>query len=239
MLRETSGPLHDLQFRTIAQNRDGRFLVVPGYVKSLVEDGFRTYDGVGKVKLVNCTAVNTRAGFEINGPEQGQEKAFIDGGNALGCERAYLIGSNVLVRNSRGDTKYGPLLYLRGGKHSDVELELTGEGSDYTVHALATIAGEDHRVRLFTNERGRAAPALPIMLGFGMPANAEMASPIRPAAAKDVTVINELQRCVVIRGDGAVDCAVETPARILTDGETRSLPGRPASAPASRPAAAR
>ena len=207
-------------------------------MKSLSEDGFRTYSGTGKVTLLNCTAVNTRAGFEINGPDQGEEKTLIDGGNALGCERAYLIGSNVLVRNSRGDTKHGPLLYLRGGKHSDVELELTGEGSDCTVHALATIAGEDHRVRLFTNERGRAAPALPIMLGFGAPAHAEMASPIRPAAAKDVTLINELQRCVVIRGAGAVDCAVETRAVVLTDDETRSLPKRPASAPASRPAAA-
>ena len=71
MLRETSGPLADLNFRTIAENRDGRFLVVPGYMKSLVEDGFRTYGGTGKITLLNCTAVNTRAGFEINGPDEG------------------------------------------------------------------------------------------------------------------------------------------------------------------------
>src|SRR4051794_15459703 len=63
MLRETSGPLAELNFRTIAENRDGRFLVVAGYMKSLVEDGFRTYGGTGKITLVNCTAVNTRAGF--------------------------------------------------------------------------------------------------------------------------------------------------------------------------------
>ena len=36
MLRETSGPLAELNFRTIAENRDGRFLVVAGYMKSLV-----------------------------------------------------------------------------------------------------------------------------------------------------------------------------------------------------------
>jgi hypothetical protein len=235
MLRETSGPLHDLNFATVAQNRDGRYLVVPGYVKSLVEDGFRTYSGTGKVTLLNCTAVNTRAGFEISGPDDGAAKTLIDGGNALGCERAYLIGSNAVVRNSRGDTKHGPLLYLRGGRNSDVELELTGQGSDYTVHALATIAGEGHRVRLFTNERDRIAPAVAIMLGFGMPANAEMASPIKPATAKNVRLINELPRCAVIQAAGAVECIISSAAPLLTDEQTRTLPKRPATAPASQP----
>src|SRR3712207_9285436 len=65
-----------------------------------------------------------------------------------GCERGYLLGSNVVVRGSRGDVAYGPLLYLRPSRNSDVELELTGKGSESTVHALATIAGTGHRVRL-------------------------------------------------------------------------------------------
>jgi hypothetical protein len=235
MLRETSGPLAELNFRTIAENRDGRFLVVAGYMKSLVEDGFRTYGGTGKITLVNCTAVNTRAGFEIAGPDSGTEKTLIDGGNALGCERAYLIGSNTVVRHSRGDTRYGPLLYLRGGRDSDVELELAGEGSDFTVHALATIAGEGHRVRLFTREREpRRAPSVPILLGFGMPANAEMASPIRPASTTGVRLVNELDRFAVVRSAEATDCTVETAGAVLTDEETRDLPGRPSSGPASR-----
>jgi hypothetical protein len=233
MLRETDGPLAQLNFRTVAENRDGRFLVVPGYVKSLSEDGFRTYGGTGKVTLRNCTAVNTRAGFEIAGPDQGQEKTLIEGGNALGCERAYLIGSNTVVRNSRGDTRYGPLLYLRGGRDSDVELELAGEGSDYTVHALATIAGENHRVRLFTRE-SRVAPSVPILLGFGMPSNAEMASPFRSAPAKGVHLINELPRFPVIRGAEAADCVVETQGPLWSDDEARRLPTRPTSAPVER-----
>ena len=236
MLRETAGPLHDLNFAAVAENRDGRFLVVPGYVKSLVEDGFRTYGGVGRVTLINCTAVNTRAGFEISGPEDdGAAKALIDGGNASGCERAYLIGSNTVVRNSRGDTKHGPLLYLRGGRNADVELELTGAGSDYTVHALATIAGDGHRVRLFTREPECVAPpAVPIMLGFRMPANAEMASPIRPGAATNVRLVNELPRCVVIKGYEAVDCTVDTRGTMLTDQETRRLPKRASTTPATQ-----
>lgn len=237
MLRETSGPLADLNFRTIAENRDGRFLVVAGYMKSLVEDGFRTYGGTGRITLINCTAVNTRAGFEIAGPDEGEEKTLIDGGNALGCERAYLIGSNTIVRNSRGDTRYGPLLYLRGGRGSEVELELSGQGSDYTVHALATIAGEDHRVRLFTREPPRrVAPSVPILLGFAMPAHAEMASPIHPAPAVRIHLQNELGRFPVIKSSEVVECQVETTGLVMTDDETRRLPGRPATAPSSRPA---
>ena len=226
MLRETSGPLFDLNYRTIAENRDGRFLVVSGYMKSLVEDGFRTYGGTSHVTLLNCTAVNTRAGFEVNGPDEGDGKTIVDGGAALGCERAYLIGGNTIVRNSRGDAKYGPLLYLRGGRDSEIDLELTGAGTDYTVHALATIAGENHRVRLFTREADRVAPAVPIMLGFAMPAHAEMASPIRPLAAKNVRLVNELPRFPVIRGAEASDCTVETTGAVFADDELRKLPQR-------------
>jgi hypothetical protein len=227
MLRETSGALAELNFRTIAENRDGRFLVVAGYMKSLVEDGFRTYGGTGRITLVNCTAVNTRAGFEIAGPDEGVEKTRVDGCTAAGCERAYLIGSNTVVRDSRGDTKYGPLLYLRGGRGSDVELELTGEGSDFTVHALATIAGEGHRVRLFTREpAGRVAPSVPIMLGFSMPTHAEMASPIRPEAATDVRLVNELDRFVVVRSNQSAECDVQTKGLVLDDADSRQLPKR-------------
>jgi hypothetical protein len=115
MLRDTSGLLAGWNYRTVAENRDGPVLVVSGYMKSLSEDGFRAYGGTKRVTLVNCTAVNTRAGFEVNGPDEGNERTVVENCHAIGCERAYLLGSNVLVRHSRGDTRYGPLLYLRGG----------------------------------------------------------------------------------------------------------------------------
>jgi hypothetical protein len=179
------------------------------------------------VQLINCTAINTRAGFEVNGPDEGDGKTIVDGGTALGCERAYLLGSNVLVRHSRGDTKYGPLLYLRGGKGSDVELELTGTGSDFTVHALATIAGEGHVVRLFTREPAeRQPPAVPIMLGFGIPANAEMATPLKPASAKGITLVNEISRMQVVQSAEAVDCNVQSVSRIISDEDAHKLPKR-------------
>ena len=226
MLRDTSGLLADWNYRTIAENRDGRYLVVPGYMKALGEDGFRTYGGVGRVTLTNCTAVNTRAGFEIAGTDTAEGKTVIDRGTALGCERAYLIGSNVVVSRSRGDTKFGPLLYLRGGRGADVDLELVGEGSDYTVHCLATIAGEDHRVHLYTQERSKRAPSVPILLGFGMPQHAEMTSPIRPEPATHITLVNDLDRFNIVQSEKVTDCDVQTKGLVLTPQTATTLPSK-------------
>lgn len=224
MLRDTSGPASDLGFKSVYPNRDGRFLITPGYMKSLSEDGFRTYGGVSRTTIVNCVAVNTRAGFEIGGSDADTDKTVVENCSASGCERGYLLGSNVIVRRSRGDACYGPLLYLRGGVNSDVELELSGKTSEFTVHALATIAGKNHRVRLTGQPHERKTPALPVMLGFGMPEHAEMASPILPAPAENITLINELPAVPLISSEQAVGCTVDTAGSKLTDAETKRQP---------------
>jgi hypothetical protein len=225
MLRDTSGPAFDLGFKSVYENRDGRYAIVPGYMKSLVEDGFRTYGGAGRVTLLNCTAINTRAGFEIGAKDDAPEKTYLENCVARGCERAFLIGSQTVVRRSRGDMAHGPLLYLRGGRDSDVELELVGDGPQSLVHAVATIAGENHRVRLSTQLGERPIPALPILFGFGMPAHAEMSSPIRPAPARGITLSNEIATATVITSDTVTDCKVETVGRTFTDAALRASPG--------------
>jgi hypothetical protein len=225
MLRDTSGPAFDLGFRSVFENRDGRYAIVPGYVKSLVEDGFRTYGNAGRVTLLNCTAINTRAGFEIGARDDAPAKAVLENCVARGCERGFLIGSQTIVRRSRGDIAHGPLLYLRGGRESDVELELVGDGPQSLVHAVATIAGENHRVRLGSQLGERAIPALPIMFGFGMPDHAEMASPIRPAPARGITLVNEIAAASVITSDTPVDSKIETAGRTLKDSDLRASPG--------------
>lgn len=222
MLEELSGIAYEKGFRSVYENRDGRFMITAGYMKSLVEDGFRTYGGL-KVKLVNCVAINTRAGFEISGPEEGEEKSVIENCLAKGCERAYLLGGNVVVRRSRGDVLYGPVLYLRGGSGADVELEVAGGNSGFTVHALATIAGRGHRVRLTEQPFDRGYPKVPIFVGFGMPAHAEMASPIQPAEAQEVELISELEGVPVIVSKEAVNCRIEARGRVEEDDATRRL----------------
>jgi hypothetical protein len=225
MLRETSGPAFDLGFKSVYENRDGRYMIAPGYSKSVVEDGFRTYGGAGNVTLVNCTAINTRAGFEIGARDNSPVKTIVENCVARGCERAYLIGSQTIVRHSSGDIAHGPLLYLRGGRDSEVELEVTGDGPQSLVHVLATIAGENHRVHLTARAWATGMPALPIMLGFGMPDHGEMASPIRPLAAKGIILANDISSSPVIASDLVEGGEVKTNGRTLTDKILRTSPG--------------
>lgn len=227
MLAETAGLAHDLGFRSVYENRDGRFMITPGYTKALTEDGFRTYGGVGTVTLRNCTAINTRAGFEIGGTKTADTRTLLDGCQAFGAERSFLLGSNVRVRDCRGDIAHGPLLYLRENTEgADVELELVAGMPETTVHVLATIAGENHRIRLFTREPQNPVPALPILLGFAMPAHAEMSSPINSAPTSGVKLINELARLSVIISDDAKDVDVESPGPVVRDSKTRKYGGR-------------
>jgi hypothetical protein len=227
MLSDTSGPAFDLNFRSVYENRDGRYVITPGYTKSLVEDGFRTYGGAGSVILINCVAVNTRAGFEIGAKDNSTQKTVIENCVARGCERGYLLGSHVVVRRSRGDITNGPLLYLRGGRGSDVELELSGAASAAggTVHVLATLAGTNHRVRLSGRNDDMHIPRVPIMLGFGMPDHAEMASPIRPAKTSQIRLTNELAGFAVITSAEAVDSEIETSGPVLKEADLKKSPG--------------
>ena len=222
MLRERGGEAEQYDYRSVYENRDGRFVITPGYRKSLTEDGFRTYgkggsrgQTTGKTTLINCTAINTRAGFEIVRPvPEGEslsedQKTTLIGCTALGTERAFLlINGNIVAKRCRGDIVHGPVLYLWRGSDADVEIEVVGKGSDYTVHALATISGENHRVKLTRWAAEGPLPALPIMLGFGMPAHAEMATPILEESASGITLINETG-CPVIEGSTATDNVIE------------------------------
>lgn len=235
MLADTSGPAFELGFKSVYENRDGRYVITPGYMKSLSEDGFRTYGDAGTVALVNCTAVNTRAGFEIGAKDDSPKKTTIDGCFAKGCERAYLLGSHVIVRRSRGDARYGPLLYLRGGRESDIELELAGDRSDFAVHAIATLAGSHHRVKLTSQPHQAGFAQVPLMLGFGMPDHAEMASPIRPAAATGIELTSEIPGVPVVTSGEAKGCRIQAAGGTVTDEELRKSPG--SWTPAAKPPA--
>lgn len=227
ILAERGGLAEELQYRSVYENREGRFMINPGYTKSLVEDGFRTYGGVGKVTLINCSAKNTRAGFEIGGTNDAETRTTLQGCQALGTERGFLLGSNVLVRDCRADMQFGPLLYLRENTvGADVELELIPGVSKSLVHTIATIAGKNHKVRLYTNDPDAPSLALPIMLGFAMPAHAEMSSAILPAETDNVELKNELEKSFVIISDEATNMEVESVSPKIGDGESKKLRGR-------------
>lgn len=225
MLTDTAGPAFEQGFRSVYRNRDGRFTIVPGYIKSLSEDGFRTYGDAGSVTLTNCTAVNTRAGFEIGAKDDAKTKTIVENCVARGCERAFLIGSHTVVRRSRGDSVHGPLLYLRGGRESDVELELIGDPPRGLVHAIATIAGEKHRVRLTAQTGLERMPALPILVGYGMPAHGEMASAIGTAPIRGVDFASQIAFAPVILSETVDDSKIETSARKFYAADLATDPG--------------
>lgn len=225
MLGDTSGPAFELGFRSVYRNRDGRFAIVPGYIKSLSEDGFRTYGGAGSVTLVNCTAINTRAGFEIGAKDDAKTKTLVKNCVARGCERAFLIGSRTIVRRCRGDIVHGPLLYLRGGRDSDVELELIGDPPQGLVHLIATVAGEHHRVRLTAQSSIEPMPALPILVGYGMPPHAEMSSAPPPAPARDIDLVNGIGFAPVITSGTVSEAKIVSSSRRFSDADLRKDPG--------------
>lgn len=201
VLKETSGPAFDVQFRTWTANREGNYVVTPGYMKSLCEDGFRTYGEIKNVSFKNCTAQNTRGGFELrtNGGIR------LEGCTTIGTERAYWVGNGAVVKNCQGDAHYGPLLFVEG---SNVQVEMTvlPAASDRQVHSLATIQGRNNTVTLRTKGKERATP-LPILVGYTHPQHGESMSPYSQAPCVGLKLTNDTRMPVVI-GAQAESCAV-------------------------------
>ncbi|MFI4910237.1 MAG: hypothetical protein ACIAQZ_01075 [Sedimentisphaeraceae bacterium JB056] len=226
MLSDTYGPAFDKGFASVYTNRKGEEKITAGYMKSLAEDGFRTYSRggetqrpTGRITMVRCRAENTRAGFEISGPADGSGITTIMGCEAVGCERSYLLGENVKAADCTGDINYGPLLYLRGGENSDIEIELVGGRTQYTVDALATIAGKGHKVSIWQDKFLKGVDQTPIKFGYSMPSAANAFSPINTADASDITLKNYTNSPVEI-SEKAND------SKILTKGAVVENQGR-------------
>jgi hypothetical protein len=177
MLAETSGPAFDKNFAMEIRNRQGEHRVLPGYMKSLSEDGFRTYGQNKNLTFINCVARNMRGGFEL----RTREPVRLVNCSAFGNERGFWV-SGAVMENCRGDAEFGPLLFVEGSG-ARIDLALLPAESDAVIHALALIHGEDHRIRLTAREGRRTRP-LPIRIGYGPPAAGEgmAAIPERPAA---------------------------------------------------------
>ncbi len=214
MLAETSGIAFDNGFKSVYKNYDGEQKIPAGYMKSLSECGFRTYASggptnrpTGKVTVINCTAQNMRVGFAL-AADDNTELVYISGCESIGCERGFFITKGIL-KNSRSDAVYGPMLYLEGSEASDIELTLTNLQSDFKVHALATISGKGHKLTLNQKADIDTNKKVPIMLGYGTPSAGEISSPIPEAAASDITLINNTDM-PVISGADVKNCKVIT-----------------------------
>ena len=197
ILAETEGPAHKIDFKTVTRMRGGNHRVLPGYMKSLAEDGYRTYHQAEGLVFRNCVARHMRSAFEL----RTGGAVLLDGCAAYGNERGFWVGGNTTMTQCKADAKYGPLLFVEG-EGSRVELEVLPDGSDRIVHALATIHGKGHHITLTPAKgRERSAP-LPIMVGYTAPSAGEGMAPYGEKRAESIVIVNKTSNPVVL-GDKA------------------------------------
>lgn len=187
VLKETNTPAANVQFRTWTANREGKYIVTPGYMKSLCEDGFRTYNvNNNDITFINCTAKNTRGGFEL----RTKGGVRLENCTTIGTERAYWVNDGAVMVNCKGDANYGPLLFLEGS-NTDVDLWVVPTESDRKVHALVTIQGHNNKVTLRPYQGKQRQQTLPIMIGYTHPEHGESMSPYSEAPCTNLQLINE------------------------------------------------
>lgn len=208
ILAETSGPAFDVNFRTWTQNREGKYMVTPGYMKSLCEDGFRTYGESKNIYFKNCTAKNTRAGFELR-----SKGVRLENCTTIGTERAYWVGDNAIVINCKGDANYGPLLFVEGS-NVNVELTIDTAESDRLVHALVTIQGKNNIVALKSLQGKMRIKSLPILIGYTHPKHGESMSPYDEGETDGLKLKNETGMPIKI-GSMANGCEIETNGKVI------------------------
>ncbi|CDF78720.1 pectin lyase fold protein [Formosa agariphila KMM 3901] len=208
ILAETSGPAFDVNFKTWTQNREGDYVVTPGYMKSLCEDGFRTYGECENITFKNCIAKNTRGGFELR-----FNKARLENCETIGTERGYWVGDDSVVENCKGDANYGPLLFVEGSRIK-VDLIVDSAASDRLVHALVTIQGDDNTIVLKSDNGKKRKTDLPILIGYTHPEHGEAMSPYSEAETSNLNLINETHMPIKI-GVQAKSSTIKTNGEIV------------------------
>jgi hypothetical protein len=204
ILAETTGPAFKVDFRTVVTNRAGENRVTPGYMKSLSEDGFRTYGQHKNLSFTNCTAKNMRGGFEL----RSKAGARLENCAALGNERGFWISTDAIVQNCRGDAQYGPLLFVEGD-NAVVDVELLPSESTATVHALATIQGQGSKITIRQSPTGARNRAIPILMGYGTPMMGDGMASIPEREARRISLRNETSMPILI-GPKARDSEILT-----------------------------
>ncbi len=203
VLTETNSPASDVNFNSLSLNRDGEAVVTKGYMKSLCEDGFRTYShDSSNIRFINCTAKNTRGGFEL----RTKGGTYLENCTTIGCERAYWVSDNAVVKGCKGDANYGPLLFLEGN-NANVELELVPTQSDRIVHAIATIHGTNNSVTINPYKGENRETQLPILIGYREPLHGEMMTPFTQEAASGIKLVNNTSMPVVM-GEQSSGCQI-------------------------------
>lgn len=168
MLAETDGPAHKHGFKSIYP--PGK--ITPNRIIALAEDGIRTYSTGGmvpyrteKVTVIGCTIKNMRGGV-VFGFEKGPSK-IIDTTTIGHQERGFSIGTDGVIKNSRGDAANGPLLTFLGPskKNATIELEIIDTLGEYPVPRVIEVNGTGHTITLKNAQGKQRDSDTPIFFG--------------------------------------------------------------------------
>ncbi|MDW5290193.1 hypothetical protein [Formosa sp. PL04] len=224
MLAETSGPAFNTGFKSDYPPGE----ILANEIKSLSEDGVRSYPYgylVGRktenITVINTTVKNMRSGFDLSAHIG---VTLIDGCTALGCqEKGYSVSKNAVIKNSKGDAKFGPLLSFHGNKteNCNVELELINTVSEYPVKRLAEINGTGHNITIKTYENLKRSQVAPIVFGESFWSDVHKyrqpnASPKAFSGAYNITLINETGMPIEFK-ELSADCTVWSNGELLQD----------------------
>ncbi|CDF79572.1 GDSL-like lipase/acylhydrolase family protein [Formosa agariphila KMM 3901] len=228
MLAETSGPAFSVGFKS--DYPPG--VILPNEIKSLSEDGIRTYPSGGLsgrrtqgVTVINCTVKNMRSGFDLSA---NLPPTKIVGSTAIGCqEKGFSVGDHGVIENSKGDALYGPLITFVGNdiKNCTIDLELTDAVSDYKVSRLAEINGSGHHITIRNYQNKKRSVETPIVFGESFWDDVHRyRNPDKPsgtyAGAKNIQLFNYTGMPVKLN-DLSVNCTVtnsEEKSKVLNAG---------------------
>lgn len=229
MLAETSGPAFDVGFKS--DYPPGKIL--PDEIKALSEDGVRTYPYgylVGRktegVTVVNTIVKNMRSGFDLSAH---QSPTTIKGCTAIGCqEKGYSVSKNAIIRDSKGDAKYGPLISFHGNntENCNVELELINTVGEYPVGRLAEINGTGHKIKLKNHQNLKRSENASIVFGESFWSDVHKyrqpnTNPEAFSGAYNITLINETGMPIVFK-ELSKDCKVISNGELLKDSGTNN-----------------
>lgn len=231
ILAETSGTAFDLGFTGI----DG--IIRPDRITSLQEDGIRIYSDsgtsrnytglnnrpTGKVTVRNCTVRRMRRGICL---ALGGSGHVVTGCEVTECARAgYNLGSATVVRDSRGDAKYSPILELasQNSNHADIELTVL-DSRERQINSfendpglLVNINGYNHRVVLTPEFPDSVPDDMTIEIGGPVGRSKDNAT----VRGDNVTLVNGTKAWVLLHPQAA-GCSVETVGRMVDYGPERN-----------------
>lgn len=225
LLAETSGEAFDLGFTDMW----GR-PIPGGRMLALAEDGIRAYtrgtrDGVerrtGKITVINCHVHRMRGSVALSLAGQPAVVTGTTVTEAGWTGFGYGLPSGSVVRDSRGDAAFAPLLNLTRSnrKGVDVELEVLSASRYAGDHPLAIVNGEDHRVRLTTRDPGALPPELKIVCGFPTRNDGRDRD---SASCSALALVNETGQPVVM-SERAHRCRVTTEGAVVDEGSANEV----------------